>query len=84
MKTWRDKAITPKEFEKGNLVLIRTERTESRGKLKPKWEGSFIVKKKMSHPDLRDKAECVSYVCQRRTSHIMTKCIEINVTFIIT
>jgi hypothetical protein len=37
----------------------------------------------MSHPDLRDKAGCVSYVRQRRTTHIMTKCIEINVTKII-
>jgi hypothetical protein len=37
----------------------------------------------LSHPDLRDKAGCVSYVRQRRTSHIMTKCIEINVTNII-
>jgi hypothetical protein len=40
--------------------------------------------KHVSHPDLRDKAECVSYVCQRRTTRIMTKCIEINVTIIIT
>jgi hypothetical protein len=37
----------------------------------------------MSHSDLSDKAGCVSYVRQRRTSHIMTKCIEINVTNII-
>jgi hypothetical protein len=37
----------------------------------------------LSHPDLRDKVRCVSYVRQRRTSHIMTKCIEINVTSII-
>jgi hypothetical protein len=28
----------------------------------------------LSHPDLRNKAGCVSYVRQRRTSHIMTKC----------
>jgi hypothetical protein len=34
----------------------------------------------MSHPDLRDKVGCASYVRQRRTSDIMTKCIEINVT----
>jgi hypothetical protein len=34
----------------------------------------------LSHPDLRNKAGRVSYVRQRRTSHIMTKCIEINVT----
>jgi hypothetical protein len=38
----------------------------------------------MSHPDLRGKATCVSYVRQRRTTNIMTKCIEINVTNIIT
>jgi hypothetical protein len=37
----------------------------------------------LSHPDLKDKAGCVSYVRQRRTTHIMTKCIEINVTNII-
>jgi hypothetical protein len=37
----------------------------------------------LSHPDLRDKVGCVSYVRQRRTLHIMTKCIEINVTCII-
>jgi hypothetical protein len=39
--------------------------------------------KAVSHRDLRDKTECVSYVWQRRTTHIMTKCIEINVTNII-
>jgi hypothetical protein len=37
----------------------------------------------VSHPDLRGTPECVSYVRQRRTTHIMTKCIEINVTNII-
>jgi hypothetical protein len=31
IKTWRDKVVTPKEFEEGDLVLIRTPRTESRG-----------------------------------------------------
>jgi hypothetical protein len=34
----------------------------------------------LSHPDLRDKAGCVSYVRQGRTTHIITECIEINVT----
>jgi hypothetical protein len=37
----------------------------------------------LSPPDLRDKAGCVSYVRQRRTSHIMTKCIETNVIIIV-
>lgn len=36
-KTWRDKAIKTKEFDEGDLVLIRTPRTQARGKLKPKW-----------------------------------------------
>jgi hypothetical protein len=47
-KAWRDNVVTPKEFDKGDLVLIRTSRTESRGKLEHKWEGPFIIKKKMS------------------------------------
>jgi hypothetical protein len=42
-----------------------------------------VAKRFLSHSDLRDKAGCVSYARQRRTSHIMTKCIEINVTSII-
>jgi hypothetical protein len=37
----------------------------------------------LSHLDLRDKVGCVSHVRERRTSHIMTNCIEINVTSII-
>jgi hypothetical protein len=47
-KAWRDNVVTPKEFDKGDLVLIRTSRTESQGKLEHKWEGPFIIKKKMS------------------------------------
>jgi hypothetical protein len=43
----------------------------------------YLICNLVSHPDLRDKAECVSYMRQRRTSHIMTKCIQINVTSII-
>jgi hypothetical protein len=40
-------------------------------------------RKRVSHPNLRGNAGCVSYMRQRRTTHIMTKCIEINVTNII-
>ena len=32
----------------------------------------------LSHLNLRDKAGCVSYVRQGRTTHIITKCKEIN------
>jgi hypothetical protein len=35
-KAWRDNIVTPKEFDEGDLVLIRTSRTESRGNLEPK------------------------------------------------
>ena len=48
MKAWRDHAVVPREFNEGDLVLVRTTRTESRGKLEPKWEGPFIVKSKAS------------------------------------
>jgi hypothetical protein len=47
-KAWRDHAVVPREFNEGDLVLVRTTRTESRGKLEPKWEGPFIVKSKAS------------------------------------
>lgn len=37
-----------REFEEGDIILIRTARTERKGKLEQKWEGPFIVKKKTS------------------------------------
>jgi hypothetical protein len=43
-KAWRDNAVIPREFNKGDLVLAKTTRTESRGKLEPNWDGPFIVK----------------------------------------
>ena len=47
-KAWRDNTVVPREFNEEDLVLVRTTRTESRGKLEPKWEGPFIVKSKAS------------------------------------
>jgi ribonuclease HI len=47
-KAWRDHTVISREFNEGDLVLVRTARTESRGKLEPKWEGPFIVKTKAS------------------------------------
>jgi hypothetical protein len=47
-KAWRDNAVVPREFNEGDLVLVRTTRTESLGKLEPKWEGTFIIKSKAS------------------------------------
>jgi ribonuclease HI len=47
-KAWCDSVVVPREFNEGGLVLVRTTRTESWGKLEPKWEGPFIVKTKAS------------------------------------
>jgi hypothetical protein len=52
-KAWRDNAVVPKVFSKGDLVLVRTTRTESQGKMEPKWEGPFIVKSKTSPSSYR-------------------------------
>jgi hypothetical protein len=47
-KECRDNIVIPREFKEGDLVLTRTIRTESQGKLEPKWEGPYIVKTKTS------------------------------------
>ena len=47
-KAWWNNTVSPKEFDEGDLVLISTSITESRGKLEPKWIGPFIIKKKTS------------------------------------
>jgi hypothetical protein len=47
-KVWHDNAVIPMEFNEGDLVLSRTTRTESRGKLELKWDDPFIVKTKTS------------------------------------
>jgi hypothetical protein len=43
----------------------------------------LLLPQLLSHPDLRDKSGCISYVHQGRTTHIITECIEINVVNII-
>ena len=45
--------------------------------------GAVGLTERVSHKDLRDKAGYVSYTRQKKTIHIMTKCININVTNII-
>jgi hypothetical protein len=47
-KAWRENTVVPREFNEGDLVLVRTTRTESWGKLEPKWEGPYIIKTKAS------------------------------------
>jgi hypothetical protein len=42
----RDNKVKPKYIEAGDLVLLRSLRTEALGKLNPKWIGPFMVTKK--------------------------------------
>jgi hypothetical protein len=42
-RAWRDKKVEPNCFEAGNLVLLRSPRTEALGKLEPMWIGPFMV-----------------------------------------
>jgi hypothetical protein len=42
----RDPKFKKREFDVGNLVLLRSPRTESSDKLESKWDGPYIVIKK--------------------------------------
>jgi hypothetical protein len=39
----RDPKVKKREFDVGNLVLLRSLRTESFGKLESKWDGPYVV-----------------------------------------
>jgi hypothetical protein len=45
-RAWRDKKVKLKHIEAGDLVLLRSRRTEASGKLEPKWTGPFVVTEK--------------------------------------
>jgi hypothetical protein len=40
---WRDPKVKKRYFDVGNLVLLRSPRTESSGKLESKWEGPYVI-----------------------------------------
>jgi hypothetical protein len=67
-----------------NHVLCRVSKTLGKNHftLNKKYLANILSAKGslLSHLDLRNKAGCVSYVRQRRTTHIITECIEINAT----
>lgn len=42
-RQWRDRKVIPRAYKVGELVLQRSPRTKSKGKLEPKWEGPYIV-----------------------------------------
>jgi len=45
-KAWRDKKTKEKTLNEGDLVLLRSPRTENTGKLEPKWQGPYIIAEK--------------------------------------
>jgi hypothetical protein len=47
-RAWRDPKVKPREFDLGNLVLLRSPKTESTGKFEPKWRGPYVVTQKTS------------------------------------
>jgi hypothetical protein len=42
-RCWRDPKVKKREFDVGNLVLLRSPQTESSGKLELKWDGPYVV-----------------------------------------
>jgi hypothetical protein len=46
-KAWRDKKVKLKNIKAGDLVLLRSPRTEDSGKLEPKWTRPFVVIEKI-------------------------------------
>jgi hypothetical protein len=45
-KAWRDPEVKLQELDVGDLVLLRSPRTESSGKLEAKWPGPYVVVEK--------------------------------------
>jgi hypothetical protein len=46
-RNWRDPKVKKRDFDMGNLVLLRSPHTMSSGKLESKWEGSYVIIEKM-------------------------------------
>jgi hypothetical protein len=42
-RSWWDPKVKKREFDVGNLVLLRSPRTESFGKLESIWEGMYVI-----------------------------------------
>jgi hypothetical protein len=43
IRVWRDLKVKKREFDVGNLVLLRSPRTESSRKLESKWDGPYVI-----------------------------------------
>jgi hypothetical protein len=46
-RAWRDPLVKQKQFEVGNLVLLRSPRMENIGKFEAKWTGPYMMSVKM-------------------------------------
>jgi hypothetical protein len=46
-KAWRDSKVKGREFNAGDLILLRSPRTESLKKLESKWVEPYVVVKKL-------------------------------------
>jgi hypothetical protein len=42
-RSWRDPKVKQRDFDVGNLVLLRSPHTESSDKLESKWEGPYVI-----------------------------------------
>jgi hypothetical protein len=45
-RSWRDAKVKKRDFDVGNLVLLRSPCAESSDKLESKWEGPYVIIKK--------------------------------------
>jgi hypothetical protein len=45
-RAWRDLEVKLRDFDVGNLVLLRTSSTKSTGKFEAKWIGPYVVTEK--------------------------------------
>jgi hypothetical protein len=46
IRAWRDPKVKLWDFDLGNLVLLRSPKTESNRKFEPKWTGPYVVTQK--------------------------------------
>jgi hypothetical protein len=45
-RSWRDPKVKKKDFDVGNLVLLRSPQMERSGKLESNWEGPYVINEK--------------------------------------
>jgi hypothetical protein len=81
VRSWRPRVL-PSPSRSGGCGAARSWRL-SLDAAPPPGAAPLPARGALSHPDLKSKSGCISYVRQGRTTHIITECIEINVINII-